>query len=138
MPDRVKRRERETPKKEKICRSCGKAFAWSEGRAKDWDVAKYCSQACSGYAKGDRDKELETAILELLAERGAGKTICPSEAAKRVGGTKTRRDWEGLMEPVREVARRLVKAGRIVVTQKDKVVDAATARGPIRLRLKEK
>jgi len=99
-------------------------------------MAKYCSDVCSGYRLGERAAELETAILGLLAERRKGETICPSEAAKLVGGTAERRDWEGLMEPARDAARRLVKAGRIVVTQKDKVVDAATAKGAIRLRLK--
>jgi hypothetical protein len=133
MPDRVRRRERETPKKEKICRTCGRVFAWSEARAQDWDVAKYCSQACSGYKLGERDAELETAILELLAECGEGKTICPSDAAKRVGGTASRRDWEGLMQPTREAARRLVRAGKIVVIQNGRVVDAETAKGSIRL-----
>ena len=136
MPDRVRRRERETPKKEKICRTCGRVFAWSEARARDWDVAKFCSQECSGYVKGERDAELEAAILELLAERGEGKTICPSDAAKRVGGTETRRDWEGLMQPTREAARRLVKAGKVVVTQNGRVVDAETAKGALRLRLR--
>lgn len=136
MPDKRPKPERETPRKEKLCRTCGKPFKWSEKRAQDWAVAKYCSQACSGYVKGEHSSELEAAILNLLAERGPGKTICPSEAAKAVGGTESRRAWEGLMEPAREAARRLVKAGRIVVTQKDKIVDANTARGPIRLRLR--
>ncbi|WP_035349364.1 DUF3253 domain-containing protein [Edaphobacter aggregans] len=136
MPDRVRKHERETPRKEKICRTCGRAFAWSEARARDWDVAKYCSQVCSGYAKGERDAELEAAILELLAERGAGKTICPSEAAKRVGGTAARRDWEGLMQPTRETVRRLVKAGKIVVMQNGRVVDSERAKGDLRLRLR--
>ena len=45
---------------------------------------------------------MEAAILELLAELGEGKTICPSDAAKRVGGVTARRDWEGLMQPTRE------------------------------------
>jgi hypothetical protein len=137
MPDRVRRRERETPKKEKICRTCGRVFAWSEARARNWDIAKYCSQACTGYAKGERDAELETAILELLAERGVGKTICPSDAAKRVGGTDSRRDWEGLMQPSREAARKLAKAGKIVVMQNGRVVDAETAKGAIRLGYKQ-
>lgn len=135
MPDRVRKRERETPKKEKICRTCGRVFAWSEARARDWDVAKYCSQECSGYAKGERDAELEAAILELLEERGAGRTICPSDAAKRVGGTESRRDWEGLMQPTREAARKLVKAGKIVAMQNGRVVDVETAKGALRLRL---
>ena len=135
MPDRVRKREKETPKKEKICRTCGRAFAWSEARARDWDVTKYCSQACSGYAKGERDAELEAAILELLGERGAGKTICPSDAAKRVGGVAARRDWEGLMQPAREAARRLVRAGKIVVMQNGRVVDAERAKGALRFGL---
>jgi hypothetical protein len=40
------------------------------------------------------------------------------------------------MEPARAAARRLVAAGRIVVTQHGKIVDAATAKGPIRLKLR--
>ena len=82
------------------------------------------------------DAELETAILELLAERGRDKTICPSEAAKLVGGRETRHDWESLMEPARMAARRLVAAGKIVITQHGAVVDPSTAKGPIRLRLR--
>jgi len=42
--------------------------------------------------------------------------------------------WRGLISPAREAARRLVEAG-VVVTQKGEVVDPATARGPIRIRL---
>jgi Protein of unknown function (DUF3253) len=85
---------------------------------------------------------LESAILSLLAERGAGKTICPSEAAKLVaGGDRTkersaRRDWEALMEPTRSAARRLVSQGKIVITQHNQIVDPASAKGPIRLRLR--
>jgi hypothetical protein len=136
MPDRRRKPEKETPRKEKLCKTCGRPFAWTEKRAQDWDVAKFCSQTCSGYAPGERLDELEAAILELLTERGPGKTICPSEAAKHVGGKEARRDWEGLMEPAREAARRLAKAGRLRVTQKGKVVDATEAKGPIRLGLR--
>jgi hypothetical protein len=135
MPDRRPKREKETPRKEKLCKTCGRPFAWTEQRAQDWDIASYCSQQCSGYEKGALGAELEAAIMELLAERGPDKSICPSEAAKLVGGSTSRRDWEGLMEPAREAARRLARAGRIVLTQKDKVIDGA-ARGPIRLRLR--
>ena len=39
-----------------------------------------------GRNPGERDAELEASILELLAERGRDKTICPSEAARAVGG----------------------------------------------------
>jgi hypothetical protein len=96
---------------------------------------KYCSDACRGEKPAETDAQLEAAILELLAERGRDKTICPSEAAKLVGGKDSRHDWESLMEPARAAARRLVSAGRIVITQKSRVVDPSTAKGPIRLRL---
>ena len=136
MPDKVRKREPETPKKTKNCQSCGRSFEWRKKWERDWDVVKYCSDACRGAKPGEREAELERAILELLAERGRDKTICPSEAAKAVGGKETRKDWEGLMEPARAAARRLVTAGRVVIMQGGHVVDGDTAKGPIRLKLR--
>jgi len=75
---------------------------------------------------------LRQAILDLLAVRGAGKSICPSEAARRVVGEGG--DWRALMDAVRAVAATLVAEGVVEVTQKGAVVDIARARGPIRLR----
>ncbi|WP_260703459.1 DUF3253 domain-containing protein [Edaphobacter flagellatus] len=135
MPDKRRKPERETPRKEKLCKRCGAPFRWNERRAQDWDIAKYCSPGCSGHTKDEPTAELEAAILSLLAERGAGKTICPSEAAKLVGGNVSRHDWESLMEPARDAARRLAKQGRIVVKQKDRIVDPRITQGPIRLQL---
>ncbi len=136
MPDRKPKPERTTPHKEKLCQTCGRAFSWRKKWERDWDAIRYCSDACRGHKPGTADLELEAAILELLAERGRDKTICPSEAAKLVGGKDARRDWEGLMEPARAAARRLVAAGKIVITQKGQVVEPSTAKGPIRLRLR--
>ncbi len=136
MPDKLRKRESETPKKQKTCATCGRAFEWRRKWEKDWEMVKYCSDACRGNKPGDAEKALEAAILALLAERGRDKTICPSEAAKAVGGDATRGDWEGLMEPARAAARRLVAAGSIVITQHGQVVDPATAKGPIRLKLR--
>ena len=85
---------------------------------------------------GDERGVPEAAILRLLAERGAGKTICPSEVARAVAGSEEREQWEPLMEPVRAAAARLVAAGRIVVTQRGRVVDGLAAKGPIRLQLR--
>ena len=135
MPDKVRKAERVTPHKDKICKTCGRAFSWRKKWEKDWDVVKYCSDGCRGQKPGEADAALEGAILELLAERGRDKTICPSEAAKLVGGKDERRDWEGLMEPARGAARRLVAAGRGNIMQGGEVVDGSTAKGPIRLRL---
>ena len=42
--------------------------------------------------------------------------------------------WQSLMEPARRAARRLSIAGQIEITQKNKRIDPATHRGPIRLR----
>ena len=73
------------------------------------------------------------AILDLLAERDPGKTICPSEAARVLAGDG---DFRPYMDPIREAAGRLAKAGRIDVTQKGRQVDVADVRGPIRLGLR--
>jgi hypothetical protein len=69
-------------------------------------------------------------ILELLAARAPGATICPSEAARRLGGD----DFRDHMDVVRESAAALVAEGAIEVTQGGRTVDIAQARGPIRLR----
>lgn len=70
-------------------------------------------------------------ILDLLAARDPGKTICPSEAARALGGDD---GFRPLMPLVRDAARDLVADGAIVVTQRGAVVDLDAARGPIRLR----
>lgn len=80
----------------------------------------------------ETDDCLRDAILSLLAGRDPGKTICPSDAARAVGG----QNFRPLMEPTRRVAAALVAAGRIEVTQKGRPVDLGSARGPIRLRLR--
>ena len=81
-------------------------------------------------------RQLRAAILRLLAERGEGKTICPSEAARSVAASDRREDWQPLMEPARVAAGELVREGRIDITQRGRVVNGATAKGPIRLRLR--
>jgi hypothetical protein len=136
MPDRKPKPDRPTPRKEKLCKTCRHPILFTPQKARDWDIIKYCSEACSGYTPGEKDPALEAAILELLAERGPGKTICPSEAAKLVGGNESRKDWESLMEPARAAARRLVTAGRILITQHGKPVDPSRIKGPIRLSLR--
>lgn len=76
------------------------------------------------------DRALEQAVLLLLSARRAGATICPSEAARVVGGE----DWRELMAPARAAARRLVASGDVEITQGGAVVDPGTAKGPIRVR----
>ena len=136
MPDRKRKPERTTPHKDKIFKTCGRTFEWRKQWAQDWDIIKYCSDACRGHKPGATDAALEATILSLLGERGPNKTICPSEAAKAVGGKESRRDWEGLMEAARAAARRLVATGKIIITQHGHIVDPSTAKCPIRLRLR--
>jgi len=78
------------------------------------------------------DAQIERTILDLLARRAPGKTICPSDAARALDD-----DFRPLMDPVRRVARALVARGELEVTQSGRVVDIDTARGAIRLRLPE-
>lgn len=79
----------------------------------------------------DEDKAAEEAILSLLEARGQGKTICPSEAAREVWP----QSWRDQMERTREAARRLVSREEVEITQKGRVVDPSTAKGPIRIGL---
>lgn len=83
--------------------------------------------------KADLDA-LETCILRLVAERGVDRTICPSEAARAVGGDHPDQ-WGPLMQPVRRLAVRLAKEGRIVITRKGRAVDPDDFRGVYRLGL---
>lgn len=82
----------------------------------------------------DHSADLEAAILRLAAERGAGKTIDPAEAARAVGGDHPD-GWGPLMQPLRRVAVRLMKEGRIVITRKGRPVDPDDFRGVYRLSL---
>ncbi len=137
MPDRKPKHEAEHgPHAAKTCTVCGRTMEWRKSWAKNWESVKFCSDGCRKRRVGAVDAQLEAKILELLGGRGAGKTICPSEAARAVAGTDERAAWEPLMEPARAAARRLVAQERIAITQGGQVVDASTAKGPIRLRLR--
>ena len=74
---------------------------------------------------------LRETILRMAEERGPSKSICPSDAARAVGGEK----WRDLMDDARDSARELAREGAVIVTQGGDVLDAdATWRGPIRIR----
>ncbi|MDP4796017.1 MAG: DUF3253 domain-containing protein [Rhodospirillales bacterium] len=81
----------------------------------------------------DLDSRLRSTILKLLAEQGAGKTICPSDAARVERGD----DWRSAMKPARRVAAKLAKEGLISIYRKGKVVDPENFKGVIRLGLPE-
>ena len=77
---------------------------------------------------------IEETLLGLVAERGAGKTICPSEVARALGGPHPD-GWGPLMQPVRRVAVRLAHAGQVAILRKGKPVDPNDFRGIYRLAL---
>ncbi len=117
-------------REDKTCAACGRRIQWRKKWERDWDDVRYCSAACRRRGVSPTDRRLEQEILDLLDARAADATICPSEAARRVGDD----DWRDLMEPARRAARRLVDAGDVEITQAGHVVDPSTAKGPIRIR----
>jgi hypothetical protein len=112
------------------CAACGRTITWRKKWERDWDAVRWCSDACRRTGVSETDLALERSVLELLDARAATATICPSEAARAVGGES----WRELMEPARAAARRLVARGEVVITQAGHVVDPSTAKGPVRVR----
>lgn len=74
-----------------------------------------------------RAARIEATIRALLRHRGG--TICPSDAARAVGGDS----WRPLVPVAREVAARLHGDGVVEIRQKGERVDPAAARGPVRI-----
>jgi len=84
-----------------------------------------------GFCGSVSEQQLREAILTLARERAPDKTICPSDAARAVGGD----DWRELMEQARDLSRDLAKAGEVEIMQRGEVIDPdADWRGPIRIR----
>lgn len=82
---------------------------------------------------GFSEEDIADCILALCRERGADKTICPSEVARRLAPGDA--GWRALMPAVRAAAAVLTKDGRLVVLQRGVAVDPGAAQGPIRLGL---
>lgn len=70
-------------------------------------------------------------ILQMATERGADKTICPSEVAR----TLFPANWRKYMDEVRQCAIDLQHKGQIVITQKGEPVDTGNIKGPIRIKI---
>jgi hypothetical protein len=79
------------------------------------------------------EADARRAILDLLERRAPEATICPSEAARALGGDDGFRPF---MQLVRAAAAQLAAEGVVDVTQRGRAVAPDAARGPIRLRLR--
>ena len=79
--------------------------------------------------------EIEAAILRLLDEAGAGRTVNPTDAARAL---KPGPEWHLLMPGVRRAAVNLALAGRIMIYRKGKPVDPNDFKGVYRLGLPRK
>lgn len=79
-----------------------------------------------------RRERLAATVVALAAHRGPDRTICPSDAARIVGGD----GWRSLMDDTRAEVRRLAAAGQVEVLQKGHPVPPKDPwKGPIRIRL---
>ena len=76
-------------------------------------------------------EQVSAEILRQAAERGAGKSICPSEVARALGGE----DWHPLMTLVRNAAVALAQDGKLLILRKGKPVPPEGVKGVIRLAL---
>lgn len=74
---------------------------------------------------------IEDKTFALLAERDAGKTICPSEVARALDPE----GWRRLLPQVRATAVGLARAGRLEITRHGRAVDPNAFKGVYRLRL---
>ncbi|MCV7329280.1 DUF3253 domain-containing protein [Mycobacterium cookii] len=76
---------------------------------------------------------LRAAILALAQRRGPDSSICPSDAARAVGGE----GWRELNTESRGIALKLARDGKVEITQRGDIVDPdGELRGPIRIRVK--
>lgn len=72
-------------------------------------------------------------ILRLVNERGEGKSICPTEAARALAAEGE--DFRRHLNPVRSAAAHLARQGRLSILRKGKPIDPDAIHGVIRLSL---
>jgi Protein of unknown function (DUF3253) len=81
---------------------------------------------------GPLASRLRAAILALARHRGPRSSICPSDAARAIGGD----GWRELTAQSRSIAFAPARDGEVDITQRGAVVDPdRPSRGPIRIRM---
>ena len=90
--------------------------------------------AKTAMGRGPVAKRLRAAILALARHRGPTSSICPSDAARAVGGD----GWRELTAQSRTIAFALARDGDVQITQRGNVIDPdRPSCGPIRIRSKD-
>lgn len=74
----------------------------------------------------------DEAIIALLLERGADKTCCPSEVARRLAGPDE--DWRDRMGDVHAATQKMYGDGSVAISWKGK--PRAVSDGPYRIALR--
>ncbi|MCJ8208534.1 DUF3253 domain-containing protein [Mucilaginibacter sp. RS28] len=67
----------------------------------------------------------------MATERGADKSICPSDIARVLFPA----DWRKHMDDVRTEAFELERQGKVLITQKGQPVEIENIKGPIRIKI---
>lgn len=70
-------------------------------------------------------------ILNMATERGADKSICPSDVARMLLPT----DWRKHMDKVCAEALKLQAKGSVTITQKGQPIDPHHINGPVRIKI---
>lgn len=76
-------------------------------------------------------EKVETAIFDLLARAGPGKSVSPEEVARAVDPE----GWRRLLGHVRATAVGLARAGRLVILRHNRPADPDDFKGVWRMRL---
>jgi hypothetical protein len=79
-------------------------------------------------------RRIEAAVRALLRSRQAGRSICPSDIARIVGGTT----WRTVLPVVRNHAVRMRERGELEILRRGRVVKADPTGGVLRYRLTQR
>lgn len=82
---------------------------------------------CARMGRAPDDTEIRAELMAVAVTRGASKSFCPPDVARRFGP-----HWRLLMPEIRRVAAVVQAEGVLIVAQKGRSVKIRHARGPIR------
>jgi hypothetical protein len=76
-------------------------------------------------------QRIDAALFALLRSRDIGKSICPSDVARIVGG----RQWRAILPIVRDRAVKMSERGELEILRRKRVVKTNPTQGVLRYRL---